>query len=267
MATHTGAVLDRIAARTAEDLAARKANRPLAMLERAAGDRPEPLSFEAALRGAGVRVIPEVKRASPSRGAIAAGIDARVVAGDYLAADAAAISVLTDAPFFQGSLADLEAVAGLAHDDATPRPVLRKDFLLDPYQVVEARAHGADAVLLIVPLLRGQVLHAMLAAVRGYGLQALVEVHDEEELAEAVEADAMVIGINNRDLRTFAVDLGTTERLAPLVPRDRLIVAESGIHGPEDVRRLAAAGAHAILVGESLMMAHDRRAALRRLLS
>ena len=267
MAAKTGTVLDRIAARTAADLAQRRVECPLVRLEGLAARQPAALPLDRALRGAGTRVIAEVKRASPSKGPIAAEVDAADVARDYLAAGAAAISVLTDRPFFQGSLADLATVAALAHADAVPRPVLRKDFLLDPYQVVETRAHGADAVLLIVALLGASTLSVLLDAVRGRGMQALVEVHDEDELAIAVEAGAPVIGINNRDLRTFAVDLGTTERLAPLVPADRVVVAESGIHGPEDVRRLAAAGASAILVGESLMIAPNRRAALGRLLA
>ena len=266
MAT-TGTVLDRIAARTAADLEARRAAVPLARLDLLAAAQPAALPLDGALRGTVPRVIAEVKRASPSRGPIAERVDAREVARDYLAAGAAAISVLTDGPFFQGSLADLTAVAALAHADAEPRPVLRKDFLLDPYQVVEARAHGADAVLLIVALLGGQRLGEMLDAVRDWGMQALVEVHDEAELDAAVVAGAPVIGVNNRDLRSFTVDLGTTERLAPLVPDDRVLVAESGIHGPADVLRLAAAGASAILVGESLMTAPDRRAALRGLLA
>jgi indole-3-glycerol phosphate synthase len=268
MTSKTGTFLDRIVERTVTDLAERKQERPIGRLLAEAGERPAAVPFEQSLRAGGtVGVIAEIKRASPSKGPIAAGIDARAVAADYLAGGASAISVLTDAPFFSGSLADLTAVAELAHADARPRPVLRKDFLVDSYQVVEARASGADAVLLIVALLQGEALREMLAAVDEAGLQALVEVHDEAELEEAVAAGAQVIGINNRDLRSFTVDLATAERLAPLVPRDRTVVAESGIHGPEDVRRLAAAGAHAMLVGESLMLAPDRRAALGRLLS
>jgi len=267
MGTETGTILDRIAERTAADLAERRAAQPLADLEAAARAMPAALPLDAALRGTTTRVIAEVKRASPSKGPLTAGVDARVVARDYLAAGAAAISVLTDAPFFQGSLEDLAMVAELAHADPTPRPVLRKDFLLDPYQVVEARAYGADAVLLIVAVLGGEALGEMLDAVHAQGMQALVEVHHEAELDTALAAGARIIGINNRDLRTFTVDLGTTERLAPRIPRDRVIVAESGIHGPDDVRRLAAAGAHAVLVGESLMVAADRQAALRGLLA
>ena len=266
MAT-TGTFLDRVVARTVVDLAERQRVCPLHELEAAIATLPAAAPFSAALRRPGVAVIAEIKRASPSKGPIAPDADAPGIAADYLAGGASAISVLTDAPFFGGSLVDLSAVSRAAHAAARPVPVLRKDFLVNPYQVAEARAAGADAVLLIAALLRGPALREMLAAVRDYGLQALVEVHDEAEMEEALEAGAEVIGINNRDLRTFTVDLATTERLAPLVPRDRMVVAESGIHGPEDVRRLAAAGAHAFLVGESLMTAPDRRAALTRLLA
>ena len=176
------------------------------------------------------------------------------------------LSVLTDEPFFHGSLEDLESVAAIAHTDDVSIPVLRKDFVIAPYQIVEARVAGADAVLLIVALLKGQILRDMLTLTRAQGLQALVEVHDEAELQEALIAGARIIGINNRDLHTFSVDLATSERLAPLIPENRTIVAESGIHGPEDLRRLATAGAHAVLVGESLMTAPDRGAAVQRLL-
>lgn len=266
MTIQTGTFLDRIIARTLTDLPARQAMHPLVELDALAATQPPAIGFTTALRGTTTAVIAEVKRASPSKGAIAPGIDSGAVARDYLDAGASAISVLTDAPFFQGSLADLLAVSQAAHAVGTPRPVLRKDFLVDRYQVAEARVHGADAVLLIVALLKGTRLREMLAAVGDYGLQALVEVHDEAELDEAVRAGAGVIGINNRDLRTFTVDLATTERLAPMIPADRTIVAESGIHTPDDLRRLALTGAHAVLVGESLMTATDRQAALRGLI-
>ena len=262
----TGTFLDRIVARTAEDLARQKREWPLATLEAELRHQDNPVPFAATLRKPGIAVIAEIKRASPSKGPIAPDADERLVATDYLAAGAAAISVLTDAPFFGGSLDDLAAVSALAHAADSPRPVLRKDFLIDPYQLAEARAAGADAALLIVALLRGAALSEMLAAARERGLEALVEVHDEAELEEALAAGAEVIGINNRDLRSFTVDLATAERLAPLVPVERTVVAESGIHGSQDVRRLAAAGAHAFLVGESLMTAADRRAALAGLL-
>jgi indole-3-glycerol phosphate synthase len=265
MGTQTGTVLDRIASRTVADLAERRAKRSLAALAATASRLPAAIPFTRALREGTTGVIAEVKRASPSKGLIAPEVDAGAVARDYLAAGVSAISVLTDAPFFQGSLADLSQVADIAHRDSSPRPVLRKDFLIDPYQVAEARASGADAVLLIVALLQGERLREMLAAVRSYGLEALVEVHDEPELGEALKAGAEVIGINNRDLHTFTVDLATTDRLIPIIPTDRTIVAESGIHSREDLRRLAEAGAHAVLIGESLMTAPDRQAVFREL--
>lgn len=267
MTTRTGTILDRIAAQTAEDVAERRARTPLAKLESQVVGLPAVVPFVPALRRQRIGVIAEIKRASPSKGAIAADIDARAVATDYLAGGASAISVLTDEPFFQGSLADLSAVAELAHLHDPQTPVLRKDFVIDPYQVTEARVAGADVVLLIVALLRGSALRELLAVVHEAGLAALVEVHTEDELAEAIDAGAEVIGINNRDLRTFQVDLGTTERLAPMIPTDRTIVAESGIHSAADVQRLAAAGAQAMLIGESLMLADDRRAMLRGLLA
>ncbi len=267
MTIRTDTFLDRIVARTLSDLPARKAAVPITVLEQRITERSVPLSFERALRSDSLGIIAEIKRASPSKGVIAEGIDAAVVANDYLSAGASAISVLTDGPFFSGSLDDLELAGSIAHGHAVPRPVLRKDFLVDPYQVAEARAFGADAVLLIVSLLKGARLRQMLSEVHQFGMQALVEVHDENELDDAVEAGARVIGINNRNLKAFTVDLATTERLAPRVPGDRTIVAESGIHTREDARRVSAAGAHALLVGESLMLANDRTAAIRSLRS
>ncbi len=257
--TRTGTILDRIVERTRRDLAERRAQMPEAtLLERVATMAP-PLSFALALRGEQVRLIAEVKRGSPSRGLFAPDADAAAVAADYLAGGAAAISVLTDEPFFAGRLSDLETVSALARPAGVP--VLRKDFVVDPYQVLEARACGADAVLLIVAALSPVQLTELLAATWELGLEALVEVHDEAELEVALGAGARVIGINNRDLRSFTVDLGVSERLAPRIPADRVIVAESGIQTRADVERLARAGIDAILVGESLMTARDRRAA------
>jgi len=189
-----------------------------------------------------------------------------VIADDYLAGGADAISVLTDEAFFRGSLDHLRAVKGLAERAMPPRPVLRKDFLLNPYQVVEARAAGADAVLLIVAMLGDATLRELAASAREHGMAALVEVHDERELARALDAGAAIVGINNRDLHTFRVDLATTERLAPLTPDGVLIIGESGIVGAADVRRLAEAGVDAVLVGESLVKAADRAAAIGALL-
>ncbi len=233
-----------------EDLAARAAAR----------DDP-PRGFREVLRSAPrPRVVAELKRRSPSRGEIRPDFDPVGCAKAYADAGAAALSVLTDTRFFGGELVLLDAVRR-----AVPLPLLRKDFLLDPYQVDEARAHGADAVLLIVAALDPAQLGALHARAAQLGLDALVEVHDEAELETALAAGADLIGINNRDLRTFAVDLGVTERLAPRAPEGVVVVAESGVCGPEDVRRLEAAGAHALLVGEGLMREPDVGLALRRL--
>lgn len=265
MTRATSTYLDRILAQTARDLDQRRQITPLRELEERAARQPAPFSLSATLRVPGVQVIAEIKRASPSRGLIAPAAQVEDVAQSYLEGGAAALSVLTDTPFFQGSLEDLRCATQLAHAWHPPRPVLRKDFVLDPYQVVEARAAGADAVLLIVAACDPPTLLRLLTEVQTWGMEALVEVHDETELATALDAGAMIIGINNRDLRTFQVDLATTERLAVQVPADRVIVAESGIHGPQDVKRLAQVGVDAVLVGESLMMAADRKAAVEAL--
>jgi indole-3-glycerol phosphate synthase len=207
-------------------------------------------------------VIAEIKRASPSRGIFPVPVDPVSLAAEYVAGGAAAISVLTDAPYFRGSLDDLAAAATVAHGAARPVPVLLKDFVVDPFQIAEARAYGADAILLIVAALDDGTLAFLLAEARRRGMDALVEVHDEREIERAIEIGASVIGINNRDLRTFTVDLAVTERLAPLAPPDAVVVAESGIFDAADVQRLAKAGASAILVGEGLIMAEDRAAAI-----
>ena len=189
------------------------------------------------------------------------------MAHDYIAGGAAAISVLTDEPFFQGGLGDLHAAASVAGTAERPVPVLLKDFVIDPYQIVEARAHGADAVLLIVAALEDGALAELLAAAMAQGMDALVEVHDEREMERAAVVGANVVGINNRDLKSFAVDLGVTGRLAPFAPIDAVIVAESGVFGGSDVKRLHDAGAHAVLVGEGLITASDRAAAVQALLA
>ena len=224
--------------------------------------RPEaPRGFREALRrGPRPRIVAELKRRSPSRGEIRPDFDPIACARAYAGAGAAALSVLTDERFFGGSLDHLERVRA-----EVPLPLLRKDFLIDPWQVDEARAHGADAVLLIVAALGRDALAGLLARARELGLDALVEVHDEAELEAALAAGADLVGINNRDLGSFEVDLGVSERLAPLLPEGIVTVAESGIFTPEDVERLEAAGVDACLVGESLMRERDVGAALRRL--
>ncbi|HHW14463.1 MAG TPA: indole-3-glycerol phosphate synthase TrpC [Firmicutes bacterium] len=214
--------------------------------------RPPRRDFAAALRRERLAVIAEIKRASPSKGALAPGLDPARQAMAYERGGAAALSVLTDRRFFHGSLADLQAAR-----EATALPILRKDFLLDPYQVVEAAVHGADAVLLIVAALGRSQLLELLAAAQEEGVAALVEVHTAEELAVAADAGAELLGINNRDLRTFAVDLNTTLRLLPQAPPGALVVAESGVAGPVEAALLAGAGVDAVLVGEALVRSAD----------
>lgn len=217
----------------------------------------EPADFRASLLvGRGVGVIAEVKRRSPSAGAIRADATAAEVAVKYADADVAGISVLTDRDFFGGALEDLEEVAR-----AVRVPLLRKDFTIDELQVEEARAAGASAVLLIVRILDDAQLRGFREYAEGLGLAALVEVHDEAELERAAHSGARIIGVNNRDLATFQTDLATTERLAALAPPDCVLVGESGITGVHDVERLAAAGVDAVLVGEALMRSPDPAAA------
>jgi indole-3-glycerol phosphate synthase len=262
----TGTFLDEILGRTTADLAERKFRMPVSDLEVEVRSRPAPLSLRAALAGPEMSVIAEIKRASPSRGTFPVAVEPASAARDYIAGGAAAISVLTDEPFFQGSLGDLDVTAGVAHTRARSVPVLRKDFVVDPYQITEARAHGADAVLLIVAALDDALLNELLAAAATSGMDALVEVHDEREMERAAAARVNLIGINNRDLKSFSVDLSVSERLAPLAPDDTVVVAESGIFGPEEVKRLHNAGARAVLVGESLVTAPDRAVAVKALL-
>jgi indole-3-glycerol phosphate synthase len=231
-----------------EELAARAARFPA---------RP---SLEAALSplGGPVRVIAEVKRASPSVGAIRPDASAEALAREYEAAGAAAISVLTDGPAFGGSMEDLEIVVG-----AVRAPVLRKDFVVDAYQIVEARAAGASAVLLIVAAQGDERLRELLLATHEAGLEALVECHDEREVDAALAAGARVVGVNSRDLRSLRVDLAVAERLVPRIGASAVPVAESGIRTADDVARLRRVGAASFLVGEALVRAADRAALLR----
>jgi len=225
------------------------------------GEGPGPRGFAAALRAAPApRIIAELKRRSPSRGEIRAGFDPVDCARAYAEGGAAALSVLTDEHFFGGHLSYLEKVRA-----AVDLPLLRKDFVIDARQIEESRLAGADAVLLIVAALSPEALRELLDCADAHSLDALVEVHDEHELATACDAGARLIGINNRDLRTFTTDLAVTERLAPRVLPGVLVVAESGIFHHEDLARLGRAGAHAFLVGESLMRQPDLVGALRTL--
>ncbi len=253
-------ILGEILEHKRREVAEAQARTPFAELESQLPTAPAVRPFAQALkRGDGcVAVIAEVKKASPSKGVIREKFDPLQVAEVYARNGASAISVLTDQRFFQGHLDYLRAIR-----QRVPVPVLRKDFLISRYQVLEARVAGADAVLLIVAALEDEPLADLLAYSRELGMDALVEVHTEEDLRRALRAGATVIGINNRDLSTFHTTLEVTERLAPLVPPDCVCVSESGIENADDVRRVARAGAHAVLVGESLMRAEDVGAKLR----
>ena len=258
-------ILDDILARTRADLAVRKAGKPLSEIEKGLPAGPSARSLAKALRpgaGSGVTCIAEFKRRSPSLGWIREGAKAGETARVYAAAGAAALSVLTDGPFFGGGLDDLTT----AHT-VTSLPVMRKDFIVDAYQLAEARAAGADAALLIVAALSDGELSALLAVGALYGLELLVETHDAAEVARAVKAGAPIIGVNNRDLKTFTLDRELAARLRPAIPADRIVVAESGIRDAADVARLRAAGIDAMLVGETLMRAEDPGATLRALLA
>jgi indole-3-glycerol phosphate synthase len=257
-------VLDEICAARREAVARRKQQLPLEVLRERIPSTP-PRGFERALRATvargGLGLIAELKKASPSRGLIRPVFEPASLAMAYAAGGATCLSVLTEERYFQGAdryLAEARAVVTL--------PCLRKDFMLEPYQLYEARAIGADCILLIMAALDDETAAAMLAVATDLGMDALVEVHDEPELERALKLDARLIGINNRNLKTLAVDLATTERLAPLVPTDRLLIAESGLHTHDDLERLAAAGARCFLVGESLMRQDDVMAATAALL-
>jgi indole-3-glycerol phosphate synthase len=255
-------ILDDIIARTRTDLAARRQQRPLAAVEATARALPPVRSLATALRKPGrVTCIAEFKRRSPSAGWIREDASPADLATAYVEAGAAALSILTDGPFFGGSLEDLVAAR-----EAVTVPVLRKDFMIDRYQVAEARAGGADAMLIIISALDDATISGLLADAREFGLEVLVEAHDREEVTRAVALGAAIVGINNRDLKTFTVDRELAIRLRPLVPADRVVVAESGIRDGADVRRIGDAGIDAVLVGETLMRAPDPGAALRALL-
>jgi indole-3-glycerol phosphate synthase len=253
-------VLDRIVAYKRQEVAAARARE--SELAASAAAAPPVRDFRAALEaGPGVRVIAEVKKASPSAGVIRPDFDPAAIARAYDRAGAACISVLTDRPSFQGNLRHLEAVRA-----AVDRPLLRKDFLLDRVQLLEARAAGADAVLLIAEILPGDELPRLLTEARELGMEALVELYDRDNLPRVLAAGARLVGVNNRDLRTFRVRLEHTLELARDVPPGVCLVSESGIRSRADVECLAAAGVRAVLVGETLMRAPDPGAALRELL-
>lgn len=262
----TADILQTIVAHKRQEVAAAKARFPLARLQdRLALVEDQPRGFIRALRAmhesGGTAIIAEVKKGSPSKGVIREDFDPLTIAETYQQHGATCLSILTDEKFFLGHLSYL----GLIREQVS-LPLLRKDFICDPYQIVEARAFGADAVLLIAAMLELSQLQDFSAQARELQLDVLLEVHDEAELELALQTDCELIGINNRSLRSFVTDLGTTERLRPLIPSQRLVVAESGVNTRADVERLLAAGAGAFLVGESLMRETDIGAKLEELL-
>jgi indole-3-glycerol phosphate synthase len=258
----SGRVLDEILAGVRVDVAAREALISLEQLKHLAAEAPPPLDGYVALRKPGVGVIAEVKRRSPSKGALADIPDPAELAKEYAAGGARCVSVLTEQRWFGGSLEDLVSVRA-----AIDVPVLRKDFVVSTYQVHEARAHGADLVLLIVAALDQNTLSGLLDRVESLGMTALVEVHDEEETDRALNAGARVIGINARDLRTLEVDRSVFERIAPGLPNSVVKIAESGVRGPHDLIRYASAGADAVLVGEGLVTHKSPRDAVAELVT
>ncbi len=254
-------ILDEICAHKRKEVEAQKERVPLADLEERIGQRRKTRDFRNALRQPGISLIAEVKRASPTMGTFLADVDPAEIAGVYTQAGARAISVLTDNRYFKGALSDLTAV-----HQAVSVPCLRKEFIIDEYQIYEARAAGADAILLIVRILSDEQISDYQKLAQFLGLSVLVETHDADEIGRAIQCGAHIIGVNNRDLTTFSVDINTTLALRRLVPGGYVLVSESGIHTREHVRRLEDGGIDAILVGEALVKSQNITAKIRELL-
>ena len=248
-------ILDEILADKQKELEATKRVVPLNQLEIEAANQPGPIDFASVLKGSQIKLICEVKKASPSKGLIRADFDPVEIAKTYASNGAAAISVLTEVKHFQGSLSYLKGIRAAVADKKIP--LLRKDFITDPYQVYESRANGADAILLIVAILTAGKLKNLLGLSHKLGMSCLVEVHNETDLKMALRSGARIIGINNRDLTTFETDVDTTKRLRPLIPADRIVVSESGIKDKKDILKLKEWGVDAALIGESLMASRD----------
>jgi len=254
-------MLDKIVARKKEEVEQTKKNAPLSSLKERIAQQEAPRDFALALKDTRTRLIAEVKRASPSRGVLCSDFNPVELAKKYAQGGAAAISVLTETTYFQGSIDHLTAIREKVH-----LPLLRKDFIFDPYQVYESRAYGADALLLIAAVLEQEQLEELLSLSHELGLRCLVETHNQDEVERAISSQAKIIGINNRDLTTFTIDINTTQRLLPLIPQGRIIVSESGITSRSDVEKLKGWGVNAVLVGEALVTTDDITAKIKELI-
>jgi len=254
-------MLNKIIAEKREEVEQRKRRLSISTLKERIAQRKAPLDFASALSGDGTHLIAEVKRASPSRGILCPNFNPVALAKTYANGGAVAISVLTEVNYFKGNLDHLAAIR-----EEVGLPLLRKDFIFDQYQVYESRAYGADALLLIVAILSQKQLKELLSLSRNLGLSCLVEVHNEDEVERALSSSAKIIGINNRNLNTFKVDINTTRRLRSLIPKDRIMVSESGISNRSDVEKLKKWGVNTVLVGEALVTADDIPAKMKELI-
>jgi len=256
-------ILNEIVSHNSQELELKKRSLPMKELQRMSSQQPPPLDFASCLCGEGIRLIAEVKKASPSRGVIRPDFDPVEIARIYADNGASAISVLTENRYFQGRISHLADIRNALHNKL---PLLRKDFIFDPYQIYESRACGADSLLLIVAILKPAKLRELLQLSHELHMSCLVETHNEAEVEIALKSEAKIIGINNRDLANFNVDITNTERLRPLIPPDRIVVSESGIKERKDIERLRQLVINAVIVGESLMSAPDIAAKVRELL-